>query len=93
MKQQNLGQKTYLIVQNPFPSIENYKNSRTLEKFKNTKVKNIVFQEQFKNRWNSRTIQGIQGIQGQVATLIFVSQWFQIMELLLPFTSDEILLP
>ena len=36
MKKQNLGQKTYLIVQNPFPSIENYKNSRTFEKFKNT---------------------------------------------------------
>ena len=52
MKKQNLGQKTYLIVQNPFPSIENYKNSRTFEKFKNTKVKSIVFQEQFKN--NSR---------------------------------------
>ena len=47
MKKQNLGQKTYLIVQNP--SIENYKNSRTFEKF-NTKVKSIVFQEQFKNR-------------------------------------------
>ena len=61
MKKQNLGQKTYLIVQNPFPSIENYKNSRTFEKFKNTKVKSIVFQEQFKN--NSRTI------QGRVATL------------------------
>ena len=50
MKKQSLGQKTYLIVQNPFPSIENYKNSRTFEKFKNTKVKSIVFQEQFKNR-------------------------------------------
>ena len=53
MKKQNLGHKIYLIVQNPFPSIENYKNSRTFEKFKNTKVKSIVFQEQFKN--NSRT--------------------------------------
>ena len=40
MKKQNLEQKTYLIVQN-------YKNSRTFEKFK---VKSIVFQEQFKNR-------------------------------------------
>ena len=69
MKKQNLGQKTYLIVQNPFASIENYKNSRTFEKFKNTKVKSIVFQEQFKNRWNSRTIQGIQRIQGRVAIL------------------------
>ena len=59
MKKQNLGQKTYLIVQNPFPSIENYKNSRTFEKFKNTKVKSKVFQEKFKNRRNSRTIQGI----------------------------------
>ena len=49
MKKQNLGQKTYLIVQNPFPSIENYKNSRTFEKFKNTKVKSIVFKN------NSRT--------------------------------------
>ena len=49
MKKQNLGQKIYLIVQNLFPSIENYKNSRTFEKFKNTKVKSIVFQEQFKN--------------------------------------------
>ena len=66
MKKQNLGQKTYLIVQNPFPSTENYKNSRTFKKIKNTKVKSIVFQEQFKNRWNSRTIQGI---QGRVATL------------------------
>ena len=50
MKKQNLGQKTYLIVQNPFPSIENYKNSRAFEKFKKTKGKSIVFQEQFKNR-------------------------------------------
>ena len=48
MKKQNLGQKIYLIVQNPFHSIENYKNSRTFEKFKNTKVKSIVFQEHFK---------------------------------------------
>ena len=48
MKKQNLGQKTYLIVQNPFPTIENYKNSRTFKIFKNTKVKSIVFQEQFK---------------------------------------------
>ena len=55
MKKQNLGQKTYLIVQNPFPSIENYKNSRAFEKFKNTKVKSIVFQEQMKFKNNSRT--------------------------------------
>ena len=35
MKKQNLGQKTYSIVQNEntFHSIENYKNSRTFEKF------------------------------------------------------------
>ena len=57
MKKQNLGQKTYLTVQNPFPSIENYKNSKIFERFKNIKMKSIVFknnsktneiQEQFK---------------------------------------------
>ena len=53
-KKRRLGQKTYLIVQNPFPSIENYKNSKTFEKFKNTKVEKYSFlrtdgiQEQFK---------------------------------------------
>ena len=80
MKKQNLGQKTYLTVQNPFPSIENYKNSKIFERFKNIKMKSIVFQEQFKNKRNSRTIQGIQRRVANLSTASLISIWKKLIE-------------
>ena len=47
MKKQNLGQKIYLIVQNPFHSIENYK---TQEHLKNSRSANLTKHINYKHR-------------------------------------------